>query len=252
LADNSRQGEFPVDLASGKPANVAIAAGIGIAVIVASGFGYRTLADRYNRPSESVPIARGTLAKIPMTFDGWFGVDKPLDEAIIRAIDTNDQVNREYRRRDGRAAVTLFVAYGVRLRDLQPHRPEVCYPGAGWTLVDRLRPVLKTRQGASLPVQIHRFKRGGLAEERVVVLNYYIVDGEYCPDVSLLRSNAWKLSLQANYSAQVQVTCNAGLPRDFNEAEAIVEAFATESASTIHELIVSSVAAAARGNSKDE
>ncbi len=131
-------------LGSGKPENVVLAAGIGVALILASGFGYRTLADRYNRPSDSIPLAPGTLAKIPMEFNGWFGVDKPLDEAVARATDTNDQLNREYRRRDGRAAVTMFVAYGVRLRDLQPHRPEVCYPGAGWTCVERCRPTPAT------------------------------------------------------------------------------------------------------------
>jgi len=176
----------------------------------------------------------------------WTGRDVTLSDAVIRATDTDDHVNREYRRHDGQAAISLFVAYGVQLRDLAPHRPEVCYPGAGWTLVETLRPVLDADAG-ELPCRVYRFSRGGLDARELTVLNYYIVDGQYCPDVSLLRSRAWRFKLQAQYAAQVQVACAVAVTQRVTPLEA-VQAFAAVSASAIRNLLEEAVSNATHGD----
>ncbi len=211
----------------------------GIILVVAGGVVYRALAERYSRPTGSLPIPPGSLDAIPLELGDWRGRNVPLDEAVIRATDTDDHVSREYRYRDGRIAVSLFVAYGVRLRDLEPHRPEVCYPGAGWTRVESTTPVLELHDG-QLPCQIHRFKRGGLAAQAVTVLNYYIIDGKYCPDVSMLRSRAWRFSLQAHYAAQVQIACPT-TPHAPIDAVQVTTDFAVTTAPLIHEVITRAV-----------
>ena len=211
-------------------------------LLLGSGFGYRTLAQRYSRASESVPIPDGTLSHLAMNLNGWVGRDVTLSDAVVRATDTDAHINREYRRQDGQAAVSIFVAYGVRLRDLAPHRPEVCYPGAGWTLMETLSPTLalnglpNRQTGGELPCRVYRFSRGGLDAREVTVLNYYIVDGAYCPDVSLLRSQAWRVKLQAEYAAQVQVACAAAVAQRVTPLEAVQD-FAAVSAPAIHDLL---------------
>lgn len=175
-----------------------------------------------------------------MQLGDWTGREAPLDEAIVQRTDTDDHVNRTYMRSGGRKAVSLFIGYGVRMRDLMPHRPEVCYPGAGWTLDETRRIELTTDDGSILPCQIHTFYRGGLDLRRVEVLNYYIVDGRYCPDVSSLRSRAWKSQSGMTYVAQVQIAQVqiAGTARSLRGGgEELVRAFAVDSAPQIRSLL---------------
>ena len=222
---------------------VGVGMAAGMVLLVASGVGYRTLAARYNRPTSSVPIPPGTLAKLPLELGDWVGRDRPLAEAVVRATAVDDHISRRYRRLDGRGSVSLFVAYGVNLRDLAPHRPEVCYTSVGLVLEETREATLTATDGVDLPCRVYRFKRGGLAAESVTVLNYYIVDGKYCPDVSLLRSKVWRLSLQADYSAQVQITCG-GSPRGSTTAGGLVRTFASDSAAVIRDLLAAAVASA--------
>ncbi len=212
------------------------------AMLVASGVGFRLLASEYVRSSESIHVPVGTLATLPLEINGWFGSEVVMDERVLRATDTDDHVNRIYRRGPGEA-VALFIGYGVNLRDLAPHRPEVCYPGAGWTL-DQTRLVedFEISEEPGFACQIHDFHRGGLAGQRVTVLNYYIVDGQFCGDVSLLRSRAWRGGGDSTYAAQVQIVDQVGTSPI--QAEQAVRAFAADSARQIRTLLVSAVDAA--------
>ncbi len=215
------------------------AATVAAALLVSFGACYRLLSARYARASESTQIPAGTLSALPLVLGDWVGTDAPLDEWVIRATDTQDHVSRTYRKAADEI-VALFVGYGVNLRDLAPHRPEVCYPGAGWSL-DRTDRVddLPVDGGPPLSCQIHTFQRGGLVGDRVTVLNYYIVDGDYCSDVSLLRSRAWRKNSSATYAAQVQIVCQTGISP--TRAEEAVRSLAADSAQLIRNLLVSAV-----------
>lgn len=213
----------------------------GVVILLLAGGGFRALASYYSRPSTSIPIPKGTLARLPMTIGQWVGRDIPMDEQIIKRTDTDDLINRRYQRTGGGQTVSLFVAYGVRLRDLTPHRPEVCYPGAGWTLDENKSIELKGADGSPVLCRLLRFHKGTLTSERIQVLNYYIVDGQYCPDVSLLRSKAWRTDIAGSYSAQVQLTC-ADSPE--YETGNYLRDLAAQSAPLIRRLLADAVAAA--------
>lgn len=219
-----------------------VASGVAIALLMLSGVGYRTVAAGYADLSGGTPLPSGTLKRLPLQIGDWAGVEVPLDERIVEATDTDDHVNRQYVRRNGRDAVSLFVAYGLRMRDLAPHRPEVCYPGAGWTVDDRRVVDVALDDGSMLPVQIHQFSRGGLKSSRIVVLNYYLIDGLYCPDVSLLRSKAWRPQNDVRYLAQVQVVSAANTSLGSATTDKKVRAFAADSASEIRDLLEAAVA----------
>jgi len=221
---------------------VLAALSVGMVLLAGAGVGHRLAAERYARPGTSDPLAPGTLAKLPLKLGGWTGQDVPLDEDTVSRTDTDQHVNRLYQRGGSMEAVSLFVAYGVRLRDLMPHRPEVCYPGAGWTLKDSQRAELPLEDGRTLPCQIQRFVRGGLEAKRITVLNYYIVDGSYCPDVELLRSKAWRLTSRGRYVAQVQITCTDSVMNP--DGEGSVRAFAALAAGLIRRLMPEDTSAA--------
>lgn len=209
-----------------------VAVGIAAIMLLFGGFAYRAAADRFARPAGSVALPPGTLDRLPLEIAGWDGRDVPMDDAIIKATDADQVLNRAYRRRNAaRQEISLFVAYGVRLRDLMPHRPEVCYPTNGWTLVNSTENEADLDEGVDLRYRVLQFQRGALSGRQITVLNYYIVDGEYSPDVELLRSRAWRPSAGARYVAQVQITGSG------RSAEQAVRAFAEASAPAIHALV---------------
>jgi EpsI family protein len=211
----------------------AVAASLLIAVF---GLTYRVLAARLEGPVDSTPINPAVMARFPMEIGGWMGQEVPLDEAIVRATDTDAHINRRYSRHNGMESVALYVACGVKARDLMPHRPEVCYTGAGWTLTNRRSVEMPLDGGMRLPCNVLQFSRGALNTQRVVVLDYYVVDGEYCQDVSLLRSKAWRGSGTVRYVAQVQVVAPVTETLVADSATRLVCAFAVDSASSIARL----------------
>jgi hypothetical protein len=206
-----------------------------IAAITASflmlilGLGYRVLAARLSAHGDASPISFAIMEKLPLQISDWTGKDVPLDEYVVRIADTDAHINRTYTRNNGLEFVSLYVAAGVKARDLMPHRPEVCYTGAGWTLIDKRSLELPLSDSTKLPCNVMQFSRGTLTTKKVVVLDYYIVDGEYCSDVSLLRSKAWSGSGTVRYVAQVQIVTSISPNQTADSATRSVSTFAVES-----------------------
>jgi len=218
------------------PRPVMIAAITASFLMLILGLGYRVLAARLAAPGNATPISQDALKLLPLQIGDWTGRDVPLDEAIIRATDTDAHINRSYSRNNGLEFVSLYIATGVKARDLMPHRPEVCYTGAGWTLIDKRSMELPLSDGTELPCNVMQFSRGILTTKKIVVLDYYIVDGEYCRDVSGLRSKAAKGSGTVRYVAQVQIVTSISPNQTADSATKTVSTFAVESASLIAQL----------------
>jgi EpsI family protein len=210
--------------------------------ILLSGIAYRIVARRLGLCPERVSASRGTLRQLPLRIGGWVGQEEVLDEFVVRAADADDYVARVYRREEDGALVGLWIAFGIRARDLMPHRPEVCYPGAGWTLQEQGTTVLKAGSAFDLPVRVLTFTPGGLDSRHLTVLNYYVVDDAPCEDVSLLRSKAWRGQTAINYMAQVQVTYRANPANALVHPKDIVCNFARLSYPYIHRLLYKNIA----------
>jgi len=200
---------------------------------------YRVLAARLEAPVNTTPISPAALERLPLQIGDWMGREVPLDEAIVRATDTDAHINRSYSRNNASQYISLYIASGVKARDLMPHRPEVCYTGNGWTLIDKRSKELPLSDGTELPCNIMQFSRGILTKKKVVVLDYYIVDGQYCRDVSLLRSKAWSGSGTVRYVAQVQIVTSITSFLTADSSTKIICDFAVESASSISRLFES-------------
>jgi EpsI family protein len=208
---------------------VAAAVAAGCLMLV-FGLTYRVVAAKLEGPVGTTPISQEALARFPMQLGDWTGEDVPMDEAVARATDTDARLNRRYVRKGGLEAVSFYIASGVKARDLMPHRPEVCYTGAGWTFMGRRSEELSLSDSAELRCNIMQFSRGALNTHKVVVLNYYLVDGQYCADVSLLRSKAWHGSGTVRYVAQIQITTSVTTTFDAEAAAKCIRDFAIESA----------------------
>ncbi len=211
-----------------RPTIPAVVAASGLMLVF--GLTYRVVAARLEAPVATTPISPEALVWFPLDLGGWKGEEVPLDEKVVQRTGTDAHLNRRYVRRGGFEAVTFYIASGVKARDLLPHRPEVCYKGAGWTRVDKRSVKLPVSDSAPLPCNIMQFSRGILNTERIVVLDYYIVDGQYCGNVSLLR---WKACLgfgMVRYVVQVQISTPLLATDDAEAAVKLVSDFAIESA----------------------
>lgn len=220
----------------GRAAAFALAGLLSAIILVAGGAAHRALHGELEAGQPTARITPGTLARLPLRLGEWMGNDVPLDERTIRKTDTDDHVSRRYRR--GLESVELFIGYGVRARDLEPHRPEVCYPAGGWNLKSSAPRELALPDGSKLPCTVYRFARGGLDAREIDVLSYFLVDDEYCADVSLLRSKAWKGSRGVRYIARVLLSASASTLRGEDVGLAALSSFAAESATAIRELVV--------------
>jgi EpsI family protein len=201
---------------------------------VSTGLAYRLVAARYTFATNGVSLPVGTLAGVPTQIGEWRGRDLAVSERIIKQTDTDDHLSRMYQRPGG-GTVTVWVAYGVRLRDLMPHRPEVCYVGAGWTLEGEQRVDIAAKDGSHPTCRLMTFRKAGLANQQITVLNYYMVGDSYSPDVSSLRSQASRLNHDANYVVQVQIVQEGGDTE--NTAHQPVCEFASELGPQIRKVI---------------
>lgn len=218
---------------------VIIATIVASSIMLSFGIGYRVLAARLAAPIDTIPLSQEELERLPLQIGDWTGREVPLDDAIVRATDTDAHVNRSYSRQNAPESVLLYIAYGVRVRDLAPHRPEVCYTGAGWTRIDRRSMELPLSEGAKLPCNVLQFSKGTLNKQKLVVLDYYIVDGQYCRDVSQFRFKAFGGLGTVGHVAQVQIVASLAPNLPADSAGRVVSAFAVESASAISSLFES-------------
>lgn len=210
------------------PRQTIIAAAAASGLMLLFGLGYRAVAARMEAPVNTTPVSQQSLDRLPLEIGDWTGLDTPVDANIIEATDTDAHVSRQYLMNNGVGSVSLWIASGVRARDLMPHRPEVCYVGSGYSLTRQESPDLELADGSVLPCNAMEFSRSALNNNRVLVLYYYIVDGEYCRDVS-----EWRYKLiwtQIGYIAQVQVVTAIGETTSAEAAMRQASQFAVESA----------------------
>ena|GEM_PF-417691 len=193
---------------------------------------YYALAAQVSGPVDKTPIDPAALEQLPRQIGDWTGQDIPVDEAIRDRTGADAIINRRYVRPYSPESVGLYVASGVSARALVGHRPEVCFIASGWTLMDRHRMELPLADGTELPCSVFQFSRGMLDTERTTVLHYYIVDGEYCGDVSLLRKKVWRGSRMVDYATQVQIVVSTEILTTELTMK-LVSGFAVDSASSI-------------------
>ena len=190
------------------------------------GLAFHGLAIQIAAPTDSTPIDPCALNQFPLQIGEWTGIDIPMDEEIIRATDTDATLKRQYSRQNGFQSVSFYIACGVRARDLMPHRPEVCYTGSGWTLTDSQT----LQMSDTLSGNLMQFAGGSLGSQKVMVLYYYIVDGQFTQDVSHLRSKIWRGSGAVGYVAQIQITAPVTPTLTPETAEKMISDFAIASA----------------------
>jgi len=179
-------------------------------LLILSGIAYRVLASRLKLITETPIKLPVPLSAFPIKIDGWVGKDVPIPPNIQRVAGNDDFLNRSYIDQSKDQWVNVYVAYSARPRMMLGHRPEVCYVGGGWILDSNEPSEAVCRSGRRVPCLVHRFHRPGPETVEVVVLNFYIVNGEITNDESGFSGIGWRTpniaGNSARYVAQVQIS----------------------------------------------
>jgi EpsI family protein len=178
--------------------------------LVVAGAGYRAAAAYIGGELAQKVRLPTPLASLPLAIGDWQGEDMPLSAGVQRIAGNDDFVNRQYVHRRSGQRVSLYVGYTARPRTMLRHRPTVCYPSAGFSLLgtrERLVPIA----GQSRPVRLHAFLQPSGPEYRVLVLNFYLLNGVWTVDEDSFWSLGWRTPNLARdatrYVAQIQVSC---------------------------------------------
>lgn len=139
----------------------------------------------YFRPHRNVPLLKGaTMAQVvPTTFGDWRSEDVGDPLAIngpgtLSAKLYNELVTRVYRNKANSREILMLLAYGGQQTDeLQLHRPEVCYPAFGYTLIQNQPLILPVAAGVTLPTR----QILALKDDRQESVVYWTRMGEFLP-----------------------------------------------------------------------
>jgi EpsI family protein len=181
-----------------------------IAVLLAGGAAYR-LGIRALQPAlDSKIVLPIPLADFPTTIGDWTGEDRPFTPEVARVAGNDDYLHRVYTNAVTNEAASLYIAYSGRPRTMLGHRPTVCYRAQGWVHDETREDGLVFADGDTIPCLIHRFHKPDGDAGRVVVLNYYVLNGVPTNEESRFAGFGWRRPNVAGdpafYVAQVQVS----------------------------------------------
>ena len=142
---------------------------------------------RPRRTLKLLPEGGTMTALIPASFDEWRlgeggDIVQPETPGSLASRLYSDRVARTYRREVPQVDdVMLLAAYGAAQSDvLQLHRPEVCYPAVGFTIVKRQLVQMPVAAGVTVPAVMLSAKAGNRIEDVV----YWTRLGEALPQTS--------------------------------------------------------------------
>ena len=218
-----------------------IVTAIGASLLVfALGLAHRVLVARLSTPVSKTPIDSAALQRFPMQIGDWTGEDLPLyeGEVILDDIHADASINRRYSRDNGMGSVSLFIAAsGVTAGTMIGHAPEVCNVSSGYSLVDQRLVELPIGDGTKLACRIVQFSRDAQLDcEKRAVLYYYMADGQFCDNRSVLRLKVRRGPNVVNCIAQVQIVVSSIGILDADSTVRIASDFAVDSASLIVDL----------------
>jgi len=151
-----------------------------------------------------------SLKRFPLEIGRWSGREVRIPLIVQSITDNDDFLSRLYVNRDTNQWVNVYVAYTGRPRTMLGHRPQVCYPAGGWIqdFTEHTKEI--SDSGVSIPCLLHRFHKPAPANDEVVVLNFYILNGQITDSESGFSGLDWRTpninGQAARYVAQVQIS----------------------------------------------
>lgn len=159
-----------------------LAAVVAVVLLITAGIAYRTLAARLYGDALTPVKLPVPLERIPRQIGAWTGQDRPIPENIVAYMKQNfadDYVSRRYVNAGEGVWADLYVVYcSSRPGGILGHQPRVCFPGNGWIHDETRSAQLVSVSGRPIECLVHRFHKPGPAYQQIVVLNFYVLNGQ--------------------------------------------------------------------------
>lgn len=199
-----------IPLLSGQ-SHVGLVWALAVFLLISSGIVYRVLAAKIVNTSISLPVP---LDKFPMVIGDWSGTELSIPTTTREYMEKNfadDYLSRRYVNDDLKTWVDVYVVYcASKPGGMLGHQPRVCYPGNGWIHDSTDESSFTTSEGRKVKCLIHHFHKPEPAYSEVIVLNFYVVNGQLSTDQSGFRGiSSRRLNFTRNparYVAQVQIS----------------------------------------------
>jgi hypothetical protein len=158
---------------------------LAVTLLSASGAVRRWQDWRFGTVSRAATAPPFPLKSLPHEFGDWHmleGSEHSLDARIARVAGSSDHVVRTYVNESTGVRVTALILYGNG-EALSGHSPEVCYPSAGFKLVDGPYPrEVATGQGKKLFRSMLFVKEGAESGPREEVFYSFRHEGQWFVD----------------------------------------------------------------------
>jgi EpsI family protein len=147
-------------------------------------------------PGPAPTADRADLKEIPRRIGRWQGVDETLEERVLEVLGLDAYLQRRYLDPGGHM-LWLYIGYYLHQRQGKGiHSPRHCYPGAGWSIVEKGVEEVRLQDPDRPGIRAHRiiFQREGT---RQVVLYWFqstdrIVHSEYAQRFYMVLDAVWK------------------------------------------------------------
>jgi exosortase D (VPLPA-CTERM-specific) len=124
---------------------------------------------------EHVP-SRAEFALFPRQIGNWQGVEAPVDEESLRALNATDHLSVNFVRNEGELVNAWIAYYSSQYSGNAAHSPLVCMPGGGWQIETAEETTLTfSRDGATTVIPVNRIVIAQGATRQLVY--YWFVEG---------------------------------------------------------------------------
>jgi hypothetical protein len=183
---------------------------LAVIALLLTGAGYRTAASYLKIAANSTMVLPVGLSTFPVKIGDWVGENIPIPANIQRVAQNDDFLNRLYVNQTTNQWVNVYVAYSGQPRTMLGHCPEVCYAAGGWIHENSSKAQLLSSAGRTIPCLIHHFRKPAPQNDNIVVLNFYVLNGQLSSNEGGFSSLGWRSpnigGTAARYVAQVQIS----------------------------------------------
>ena len=159
---------------------------LAILLLIASGITYRLVASHFKLVVKA-PIALPVpLGSFPTRIGNWVGTDLPIRTTTREYMERNfadDFLSRRYINSARNIWADVYIVYcSSRPGGILGHRPRVCYPAHGWVRDGTEQSQFTSQAGRQVDCLVHRFHKPAPAHDQIVVLNFYVLNGQITAD----------------------------------------------------------------------
>jgi len=187
---------------------------LAVLLLVSAGIAYRVSGHKLKLLGEK-PIALPVpLSNFPIQFGNWIGSEMPIPATTKEYMERNfadDFFSRRYVNSVDKIWVDIYVVYcSTKPGGMLGHRPGVCYPANGWIPETTETSQFTSQKGRQIDCLVQRFRQPTPAIGEVVVLNFYVRNGQITineSDFEGLLGRKFNITRDpSRYVAQVQIS----------------------------------------------